>query len=202
MQDYLLPTAAFIGGPGEIAYLAQSQVIYDRLLGRMPVALARSGFTLLEPRTVKLLERYRLSLTETLVPEEPLRERMAASLIPPSLEQSFIDTAGEVDRRLDRLGHDIAGFDPTLAAAFAKSRTKIAYQLEKTRRKTAREVMLRDHRAGSDAQYLTGTLFPHRHMQERFYSILPFLAEHGPDLIDRLLDNITLACPDHRVLAL
>ena len=35
MQDYLLPTVAYVGGPGELAYFAQSHVIYERLLGRI-----------------------------------------------------------------------------------------------------------------------------------------------------------------------
>jgi len=48
MQDYLLPTAAYVGGPAELAYLAQSQVIYQALLGRAPVAVPRSGFTILD----------------------------------------------------------------------------------------------------------------------------------------------------------
>jgi len=48
IQDYLLPTAAYIGGPAELAYLAQSGPIYDALLGRRPVACPRAGFTLLE----------------------------------------------------------------------------------------------------------------------------------------------------------
>ena len=48
VQDYLLPTVAYIGGPAELAYLAQSKVIYDRLLGRMPVVTSRSSFTLVE----------------------------------------------------------------------------------------------------------------------------------------------------------
>jgi bacillithiol synthase len=202
MQDYLLPTAAFIGGPGELAYLAQSQVIYDRLLGRMPVVLARASFTLLETRTAKLLTRYRLALPETLVPEDALRERVAAALVPATIEDAFVDTAGELDRRLSRLNDELERFDPTLAAALSKSRAKIAYQLEKARRKTAREILRRDGRATSDAQYLSGLLFPHRHLQERFYSILPFLAQHGPGLMEQLLENITLACPDHRVLTL
>lgn len=202
MQDYLLPTAAFIGGPGELAYLAQSQVIYNRLLGRMPVVLARASFTLLQTRTAKLLARYRLTLPETLVPEDALRERVAAALIPAALEDAFVDTAGELDRRLSRLNNELERFDPTLAAALSKSRAKMAYQLEKARRKTAREILRRDGRASSDAQYLSGLLFPHRHLQERFYSILPFLAQHGPSLMEQILENISLACPDHRVLTL
>ena len=42
-------------------------------------------------------------------------------------------------------------------------------------------------------------LYPHRHLQERFYSILPFLAQHGLGLVDRVYDAVELDCPDHRI---
>ena len=76
------------------------------------------------------------------------------------------------------------------------------YQLEKTRRKIERETMRRDERAAADARYLSGLLYPQRHLQERFYSILPFLAKHGLDLIDRLYDAAQLDCPDNHVLTI
>src|ERR1019366_1330949 len=72
MQDYLLPTVAYIGGPGELAYLAQSEVLYDALLGRMPVAMSRSAFTLLDARSAKLLDRYKLTVEQALIPQHAL----------------------------------------------------------------------------------------------------------------------------------
>ena len=33
-QDAILPTSAYVGGPAEIAYFAQTQVLYERILGR------------------------------------------------------------------------------------------------------------------------------------------------------------------------
>ena len=62
LQDYLLPTAAYIGGPAELAYFAQSEVLYSGLLGRMPVMMARNGFTLLDARSVKLMDRFGCTL--------------------------------------------------------------------------------------------------------------------------------------------
>jgi uncharacterized protein YllA (UPF0747 family) len=53
VQDYLLPTAAYLGGPAEIAYFAQSSVIYEHVLGRMPVILPRAGFTILDAKAEK-----------------------------------------------------------------------------------------------------------------------------------------------------
>jgi len=202
MQDYLLPTCAYVGGPAELAYLAQSQVLYDRLLGRMPVMISRAGFTLLEPRATKLLARYKLTLPQTFVDPEHLKERVAHSLVPESLGASFDTETAGVMNHLGRVRAELERFDPTLAASLDKSQAKIAYQIDKARRKTAAEIMRRNDRAAGDAQYLSGLLYPHRHLQERFYSILPFLAAHGPDLVERLYDSVQLDCPDHRVVSI
>ena len=176
-------------------------MIYDRLLGRMPVVLARSAFTILDTRASKLLARYKLTVPETLVHEEAVKERLAAALVPENIERSFADTTGEIERRLSRLGEELERFDHTLAASLSKSRAKMIYQLEKARRKTRpRNRPARPGRAVSDAQHLNSLLFPHRHLQERFYSILPFLAKHGLDLVDQLQQSVMLGCPDHRVL--
>jgi bacillithiol biosynthesis cysteine-adding enzyme BshC len=199
VQDYLLPTVAYIGGPAELAYLAQSAVLYDRLLGRMPVAMSRAGFTLLEPRTRKLLERYSLTLPQVFDHPDALRDRIARKLVPDTVEHAFAETATKVTNQIERLRAELERFDPTLAAAFDKSRAKIVYQLEKSRGKVARETLRRDDRAQADASYLIGLLYPHRHLQERFYSILPFLAKHGLDLVDQLYGAVQLDCPDHRV---
>ncbi len=202
MQDYLLPTCSYVGGPAELAYLAQSQVIYERLLGRMPVMVSRAGFTLLESRATKLLARYRLTVPQTFVDPEHLKERVAHSLVPESLGASFDNETAGVMNHLDRVRAELTQFDPTLAASLDKSRAKITYQIEKARRKTAAEIMRRNDRAAGDARYLTGLLYPHRHLQERFYSILPFLAAHGPDLVEQLYDAVELDCPDHRVVSI
>lgn len=202
VQDYLLPTVAYIGGPAELAYLAQSGVIYDRLLGRMPVVMARTSFTLLEPRTEKLLTRYKLNLADTFIDPDHLKERIARALVPDAVERAFADAADGLTHNLDCLDRALEGFDHTLAASLEKAKSKMMYQLEKTRRKIERETMRRDDRAAAEARYLSGFLYPHRHLQERFYSILPFVARHGLDLIDRLYEGAQLDCPDHHVLTI
>src|SRR6202043_4052038 len=85
VQDSILPTVAYVGGPAELAYLAQSEVIYRRILGRMPVALSRSGFTLLDARSRKLMARYQVSLGDIFHGDEALRERIATGLVPPAV---------------------------------------------------------------------------------------------------------------------
>ncbi len=188
----MLPTVAYIGGPAEIAYFAQSQVLYRTLLGRMPVALPRAGYTILDSRSEKLMERYQLGLHDFFHGETPLRERVASRLVPGKLADTVHTTTTTVESAIGRLRAELAAFDPTLAQALDRSARKIAYQIQKMERKTAREAMRRDRRAAQDADSLCGLIFPERHLQERLYGILPFLAKHGLDLPGHVYDSIEL----------
>src|ERR1019366_6226759 len=109
----------------------------------------------------------------------------AKPLVRDPARKSLEPPPAEVPRHIDHLQSRLEALDPTLDAAAGKSRAKILYQLEKLGRKTARETLRRDERAQSDARHLSAMLYPHKHPQERFYSILPFLAQHGLDLSDR-----------------
>jgi bacillithiol biosynthesis cysteine-adding enzyme BshC len=200
VQDYVLPTVAYVGGPAELAYMAQSQVLYEGLLGRMPVMVARAAFTLLDARTTKLMERYGLTLPAFFHGDGGVREAIAGQLVPTALVREFDDTQKAMSESLNKLRDDLVSFDSTLAAAADKSRTKMLYQLSKIERKTAREALKRNQRAVEEASYMSGLIFPERHLQERLYSILPFVAKHGLGLIDTLYEQVHLDCPDHRVL--
>jgi uncharacterized protein YllA (UPF0747 family) len=202
VQDFVLPTVAGVFGPAELAYLAQAQVLYRELLGRMPVAVPRWGATLVDGRSARLMIRYDLRPADFFHGEEALCERIAARLVPPAVRTQLDDAGARTERLLDDLGATLAGFDPSLAATFGKSRRKILYQLSKISGKAARETFRRDERARADAVALVHLLYPHRHPQERFYSILPFLARHGPGLIERLYAELGLDVPGHRLVLL
>lgn len=200
VQDSILPTVAYIGGPAELAYLAQAEVLYRALVGRMPVVVNRSGFTVIDERSRKVMARYGLSLGDFFHGEEVLRERIARALVPATLGGVLAETAGTVRQSLELLEAKLSGFDASLNAATQKSRRKIAYQLSKIERKVAREMMARDERAGRASNALAGLIYPRKHLQERLYSIIPLIAQHGFDLIDRLYEHVRLDCPDHQLL--
>ena len=202
MQDFMLPTACYVGGPAEIAYLAQSAALYEKLLGRMPVMYPRNGFTLLDARAEKLMGKYGLTLTDLLDHQESVKSAIAGKLVPPALLSRFDSLKAATAQAIARLEADLRDFDPSLESAARKSSAKILYQLEKLAAKTARETLRRDERAAKDARYLMNLVYPNKHLQERFYSILPFLAKHGLDLPQQLLGQVQLSCPDHMIRTL
>jgi len=198
VQDYILPTAAYIGGPAELAYLAQSQVLYAKLTGRQPAALPRVSFTLVDERTHKRMVRYGLSPADLFHGEQALHDRIAARLVPESLRARLEQTKAAFTSALEALRGDLDQFDVSLAGALATNRRKIEYQVDKITRKTANQIMMRDEQATRDARSLNGLVFPDKHPQERLYSIVPFLAKFGPGLVEELYSAVRLECPDHQ----
>jgi len=188
-----------VGGPAEIAYLAQGQVLYRALLGRMPTVFPRNSFTLLDARCEKLMDRFGLRLPDLLDHQEHVKSRIANRLVPAGLVEEFSTLRMSFDGGLERLQSELTAFDATLAKAAKTSTAKIRYQLAKLEQKAARETLRRDQRATADANYLIDSVYPHKHLQERFYSIVPFLAKYGWDLPQRLYEKVQLTCPHHMV---
>ena len=200
MQDFMIPTAVYVGGPAELAYLAQSQVLYEKLLGRQPVALPRASFTLVDERSHKRMVRYGLNPADLFHGQKALDDRIGARLVPESLRARLGQTKAAFGAALDELGGDLDRFDVSLAAALATNRRKIEYQVDKITRKTAAQIMARDERATRDARSLNGLVFPEKHLQERLYSIVPFIAKFGPGLVNELYSAVRMECPDHQLV--
>ncbi len=201
VQDSMIPTIAYVGGPAELAYLAQSEVLYRNLLGRQPIAVHRASFTLLDARAAKLLERYRLELPDFFHGEEAVRQKASRMLVDPGLAARIDETRATAVTSLERMASELKNFDPSITKALEKSRRKIEYQFGKIARKVGRQAVIRDERAGRDICALTDSLFPRHRLQERLYSAPALIAQHGPDLVRYVYDHVTLECPDHQVLA-
>jgi bacillithiol biosynthesis cysteine-adding enzyme BshC len=199
MQDYLLPTVTYVAGPSEIAYMAQGQVLYENLLGRMPVIFPRNSFTLLDAKASKLMDRFGLTLPDLLDHQDSVKSRIARKLVPSSISETLAALQTNLRTSLENVQNELSRFDVTLESAAKKSAAKIAYQVDKLARKTANETLRRDQRTNADTAYLINLAFPHKHLQERFYSIVPFLAKYGWDLPEQIYGNVQLTCPHHMV---
>ena len=74
VQDYLLPTLAYVGGAAEVAYFGQGAVVYKALLGRATPILPRFSATIVEAKPQALLERYGLTVPDIFQAPKQLRE--------------------------------------------------------------------------------------------------------------------------------
>ncbi len=202
IQDYLLPTVAYVGGPAEIAYFAQAAVVYEELLGRVTPILPRFSATLVEPRMQRLLERYGLSLTETFRDPEHLRVMIAERALPGDINATFDGAVQSLDASLSQLQQSLERLDPTLVEASERAASKIRYQIERLRERAARAQLRRSEETASHAALLTNSLYPGKEPQERVIGAMSFLGRYGTQLLLTLYDAAKTGCPDHQVIYL
>ncbi|HKM65661.1 MAG TPA: bacillithiol biosynthesis cysteine-adding enzyme BshC [Candidatus Acidoferrum sp.] len=191
MQDYLLPTVAYYGGPAEIAYFAQSEVLYQKLLGHMPVLLPRADYTLVDPKATRILEKYGLKVEDAWLGSQTLRKRMYAANVPKKLARSFDGSLRQIEKSVKQLHKSIREVDPTIQGTIARAEKRIRYQIEKLRSKTGAALDRHAKVIEQQAQFLENLLYPHKGLQSRDLSFLPFLLRLG---VDGLGELQKLAC--------
>jgi uncharacterized protein YllA (UPF0747 family) len=192
VQDSLLPTAAYVGGPAEVAYLAQSNLIYKQFIGRMPAILPRASFTIVEPPIARFLEQYELDFRDILAGPQHLRAKMEQKFMPSELASRF--DIGETTLRdlLAQYDEPLKSLDPTLVDALRSSEQKMFHQFTQLKAKVARAINFRSGVLDRHQRILLDALHPAGDLQERTLSALPFLAAHGPQLLDELA---IFSCP-------
>ena len=202
VQDTLLPTVAYVGGPAELAYMAQAAPLYRRLLGRAPVVFPRAGFTIVDSTVRQLLERYGLEVADVAAGPQRLREKMGPRFLPAELAARFAEDERRLEALLADVGQSLEPVDHTLAGAAALAARKMSYQLEKLKRKAGRAAARSSGQLERDAAIMENLIHPHKEPQERVYSGISLLARFGPGLLDKLYAEVPLEDPDHRVLCL
>jgi uncharacterized protein YllA (UPF0747 family) len=200
LQDYLLPTVAYIGGPAEVAYFAQAAVIYQNLLGRVTPIIPRFSATLLDARDQRLLSQHKLTLPQVWRNPDELRQLLAQHNLPAGLESGFAQAAKSVDGALSNLNDRLGALDPTLQEAAMRAGSKIRYQLSRLQARAARAEVRRNQELRHHAEALSSSLYPNQHLQEREIGGIFYVAQFGPRLLDQLLPAISPACMQHQVI--
>lgn len=202
VQDYLLPTVAYIGGAAEIAYFAQTAEVYRVLNRPVTPILPRSSLTIIEHRTGRTLERYGLDLSDLFAGYESVIARVVEEHLGAETAQAFTHTEETFKRELDALEERLRHIDPTLAEALETGRRKINYQLEGLRTRFHRAQMGRDRAAHRQLERAIAALYPHKTLQERHINIASLFARHGSYVISWIYDAINPGSTDHQVVYL
>ncbi len=202
VQDFLLPTLAYIGGPAEIAYFAQLIPNY-RLLGRVePVVLPRSSMTLIEKRHAKTLSKNNLEFTDLLASPQEVMVKAVERSVDQKTIALFDETEKLFDAQLEKLRASIATIDPPLAEALKGGKENILSNVSRLRLRFVNNQSKRDETTHSQIERAITVLYPNKGLQEREINATYFLARYGYDLIDRLYEEVETESHDHKLVYL
>jgi bacillithiol biosynthesis cysteine-adding enzyme BshC len=202
VEDYLLPTLAYVGGAAEIAYFAQAAVVYQALLGRVTPIVPRFSATIIEAKPQALLERYGLSCIDTFSGPAELREKLAKRALPADLQSAFDEADSALKKSLSSLQRSLQRLDRTLVEAGAKAGSKMQHQLDQLRLRAARAELRQSEVLRRHAELLSTVLYPNRILQERGLAGIYFAARRGADLLRNLYQTMNTDCLEHQIVSL
>ena len=200
-QDAMLPTAAYVGGPAEIAYHAQIGSAYEHFGVPRPALVFRPSVTLVERAQTRAMEAEGLTLPDLTEDPEAIVARWARETYP-EVESAFARTRESIERDMGEVEATLAALDPTLRAAAASARGRTLHQVEGLHEKAMRALKKRDQGRASRLRRTRDALFPGGSFQERGLGHLGALARHGLALVGELQERVDPFARGHQVVRL
>jgi uncharacterized protein YllA (UPF0747 family) len=189
VERAILPTAAYIGGPAEIAYFAQISPIADALGVPRPAILPRWSCTVMEPHIERILEKLYL-LPEDLRDPHQAESQVALAQLPKTVLEELEATRALIDERMDALSEAVtAGQAPVTAAVTAGLRANLARRLDRFERRLIAASKRRHADLMTEIGTARGSLYPLGKPQERALNFIPLLARYGEPLRSDMLDG-------------
>jgi bacillithiol synthase len=196
VESALLPTVAYVGGPAETSYFAQTGCLF-RAFGVMPpIVYPRASFLLVETRIARLLEK--LSLEATAVRGNAtalVRDRMADTL-PRDAADALAGLHTGLAEAWSRVRAAARAIDPTLDVPLRRMEDDAHAQVEAADRKIRQHHHMRQEQLVRQLERVAGYLAPDGVPQERLLNALPFVARHGRALLETIAAAIAIPLGD------
>jgi uncharacterized protein YllA (UPF0747 family) len=200
-QDFLLSTSLIVGGPAEVAYFAQSAVLYERILGRKTAAQGRFSATLIEPTIGDLLRQHDLPL-ERVFAETPegLAQLFAARSLPVEGKRKLAAAGTALEAELAPLLEWMGALDEGLGRSAGTAASKMRYQMGRLRRLAANFQLQREAQLGRHAEAISLALYPGGVLQERVYGAAYYFARYGFELAGEMTARAENVAPGHTAM--
>lgn len=192
VESALLPTVAYLGGPGELQYLGLTPSIYRILDVPRQTPLPRWSGIIVEPHSTRLLTKFGLVLDDLAQADGTLERRILRGRLPTEVTAALDAFDAAVAQFHDRVAPAAHDLDPTLDGPVRAARRRLEWAVRDLERKLLRRLRDRDAVELAQLRRLRGTLRPAGKPQERVLTIAPFLARHGRTM----LRDIRMAADD------
>ena len=181
VERAILPTVAYVAGPGEVAYFAQVTAVALAMGVQSPVVVPRWSCTIVESRVQSLLDRVGITIAdldeigaaEGRIARAAMRDDARRALEKMRLEIASLPTGMAAES--EALG---------LTSAVEGATRSLQHRLDRLDRRIVAAIKRRDAEGMRDVATLRGALRPNGRPQERVLNAIPLLTRHGCELLE------------------
>ncbi|MBI2402118.1 MAG: bacillithiol biosynthesis cysteine-adding enzyme BshC [Gemmatimonadetes bacterium] len=193
VEAAMLPTLAYVAGPGELAYLPQAAPVY-RTLGVAAQAVApRWSGRVVEARVRKVLEKFAIAADALSQPEGRLEATLLADALPPAARDAIAALRTALATEYQRLADAAIAVDPTLRKPVDSARNAAQGAVAEIEKRLVAHLKKQNEILLQQLDKARRNLFPLGRPQERVLNLTTYAGRYGPAFLDALL----AACTPH-----
>jgi len=201
-QDFLLPTAFYIGGPSEISYFAQIKPLYEFYGIVPPIIYPRSSATILENPIANILEKHTVDINDIFIDVENVKKKIINSVEESSIDEMFDGLTKHVETAFDELKEKLIDLDKTIADSSNRYRDKIFGSINELKSKAEKAQQKKYEVTLRQIDRAAVNLFPNSNLQERELNFVYFVNKYGEDFIKKIFDELQINKFEHQVIKL
>ncbi|WP_078413473.1 bacillithiol biosynthesis cysteine-adding enzyme BshC [Priestia abyssalis] len=187
MQEFLLPTLAFIAGPGEVAYWAELKQAFELFRFKMPPIVPRLSYAIVERDVQRNIKDLELTVEHVLrkgVKEE--KEKWLQEHVKYPYDDYFEKAKQELETIHRTLRNNVLSEDETFKEVLEKNRNILQNQLNIVRKIVESKQVTKHKVTIKKFDDIEQALLPIGSPQERIWNIFYFLNKYGADFVSRL----------------
>jgi bacillithiol biosynthesis cysteine-adding enzyme BshC len=201
VQDALFPTACYVAGPNELAYIAQLRGVYEAHGIPMPLIVPRASATIVDAPALRFLSKQPIAFADLQAQDERALNALLQSLLPAEVEGSLSAAREAIAARMEAVIAAMPLVDSTLEGRARSALGKMEHELEALSGKVLQAAKRRDDTLRRQFAHARAQAFPGGEPQERAISGVSFLNRYGPALVTRLIEELPPGSAEHWVVS-
>ncbi len=190
-QDYALPNVVYTGGPGEIAYLAQTRELYDFFEIVMPALMPRISATFIDKKTSKFIDKNNLDILGLLRPFSEIEKVLIEENRDMEIEAVFENSKTQIKNIYELLKKTAEQAEASLSRTSDGNLHKTLEMIDNLHKKTDSAMKKKNSDLFDKYRQANSLLYPTNKYQERCYSMINFVNQLGISGFKSLLSKIS-----------
>ncbi|MBP2647726.1 MAG: hypothetical protein H6Q77_1350 [Gemmatimonadetes bacterium] len=187
VESAVLPTVAYVAGPGELRYLALTPPVYAALGVDRQLPVARWSGLVIEPRVERVMAKFGLTVGDLRGPDGVVESRIARSQLPEAATASIARLRRALEEEYGSLAAAAVSIDPTLEKTVQGARGNAVRGVEEIEKKLVQHLKKRSETELGQVARARNLVRPDGKPQERVFTVAPFLARNGPAFLEAVL---------------
>lgn len=201
-QDYLFPTAFYIGGPSEISYFAQLSPLYEIYNINQPIIYPRASATITEKGVKTILEKYNLKCINFFISEDELITNIVTQNSSMDINLLFNESLSNIEKVILLLGENLSLIDKSLYELTLKTKQRIEENLQYLKNKAVELEKSKHEVTIRQLSKIHNILYPNNNLQEREINFSYFANKYGLDILKWIFNELTINKFEHQILEL